>query len=432
MLLLALGGAASARSQSPPAAPKTKRNTESSLGAKKAESSNSELESKPITWQGRHAYAIRNDLIQLVALSGGGHIAEFRFHGHSGLSGVSPLWRPVWDGIEPYLYREDLHASRYSSPPTGQLLAGIAGHSLCLDYFGSPSDEETNQGLPIHGEAGILLWRNLRAEANREEAVLQMSATLPVAELAFTREIKVRRGESVVYFNEEVVNNSKADHLFHWTQHVSLGPPFLRRDDSRIFLSATRGRTFPHGYEGKELLASGADFDWPHAPALDGNPVDLRRPLSHPGRGFVATVLMDPGRDQQYVSALNVPDRLLVGYCFNRKNFPWTAIWEENKARAEAPWNGQSETRGLEFGSTPLPVGRREAFAAGPLFGTPCFSIVPALGRTTVRYTAFLAQVPAGIDEISDIRLADREVRISYSGGTVRLPAAGLQDIGTS
>jgi len=187
-------------------------------------------------------------------------------------------------------------------------------------------------------------------------------------------------GESVAYFKEEVVNEKRADHFFHWTQHATLGPPFLSYEHSRTFVSATRGRTFPHGYEGKELLMAAQDFQWPNAPGVDGKPVDLRRPLSHPGLGFVATVLMDPGREQQYVAGLNIRERLLVGYCFDRKAFPWTAIWEENKARADAPWHGQSETRGLEFGSTPLPVGRREAFANGPLFGAPCFSIVPALG----------------------------------------------------
>jgi len=371
-------------------------------------------------------------LIRLVTLTGGAHIAEFRFREKSGLSTINPLWNPPWKGIEPYLYREDVHAAKYSAPPTGQLLSGIAGHNLCLDYFGGPSKEEVKQGLPIHGEAGISLWQNVRTEAKGPEAILEMSVKLPVAGLSFTRQIKIRRGESVAYFKEEVVNEKRADHFFHWTQHATLGPPFLSYENSRTFISATRGRTFPHGYEGKELLMAGQDFQWPNAPSVDGKPLDLRRPLSHPGLGFVATVLMDPGREQQYVAGLNIPERLLVGYCFDRMAFPWTAIWEENKARADAPWHGQSETRGLEFGSTPLPVGRREAFANGPLFGAPCFSIVPALGRATVRYVAFLSQVPAGLDEVSDIRLANREILVVHPTGRIHVPASGVSESGVA
>ena len=427
MLLGLTLGATSVRTQGQPASPDTELKTDSSMPLT---TEPMELTCKPTTWQDRHANILENDLIRLVTLTGGGHIAEFRFREESGLSQVNPLWNPRWKGIEPYLYREDVDAAKYSAPPTGQLLSGIAGHNLCLDYFGGPSKEEAKQGLPIHGEAGTSLWNNMRAEAKGAEVILEMSVKLPVAGLSFTRQIKIRRGESVAYFKEEVVNENKADHFFHWTQHATLGPPFLSYEHSRTFISATRGRTFPHGYEGKELLMTAQDFQWPNAPGVDGKPVDLRRPLSHPGLGFVATVLMDPGRDQQYVAGLNIPERLLVGYCFDRKAFPWTAIWEENKARADAPWNGQSETRGLEFGSTPLPVGRREAFANGPLFGVPSFSIVPALGRATVRYVAFLTQVPAGLDEVGDIRLANHEIHVVHPTGRIHVPASGVSESG--
>ena len=427
MLLGLTLGATSLRTQGQAVSPDTEREMESSMLSANGPST-TELTCEPTTWQDRHANVLENDLIRLVTLTGGGHIAEFRFREKSGLSTINPLWNPPWKGIEPYLYREDVHAAKYSAPPTGQLLSGIAGHNLCLDYFGGPSNEEAKQGLPIHGEAGISLWQNMRAEVNGPEAILEMSVKLPVAELSFFRQIKIRRGESVAYFKEEVVNEKRADHFFHWTQHATLGPPFLSHENSRTFISATRGRTFPHGYEGKELLMAARDFQWPNGPGVDGKPVDLRRPLSDPGLGFVATVLMDPAREQQYVAGLNLPERLLVGYCFDRRAFPWTAIWEENKARVDAPWNGQSETRGLEFGSTPLPVGRREAFANGPLFGAPSFSIVPALGRATVRYLAFLSQVPAGLDEVSDIRLANGEIHVVHPTGRIHVPASGVSE----
>jgi hypothetical protein len=81
--------------------------------------------------------------------------------------------------------------------------------------------------LPIHGEAGISLWQNMRAEVKEPEVILEMSVKLPVAGLSFSRQIKIRRGESVAYFKEEVVNEKRADHFFHWTQHATLGPAFL-------------------------------------------------------------------------------------------------------------------------------------------------------------------------------------------------------------
>jgi hypothetical protein len=249
-----------------------------------------------------------------------------------------------------------------------------------------------------------------------------------VAGLRFSREIRLRRGEPVAYFTETVINEGKADHFFHWTQHVTLGPPFLGHETTRIAMSATRGKTLPAGYGGKELLASGQTFHWPSAPARTGKSVDLTRPLSRRGLGFLVALLLNPRRQGQYVAALNLPHRLLLGYCFHRRDFPWVAIWEENQTRDGAPWHGRAQTCGLEFGSAPFPMTRREAFAVSPLFNTPTFSVVPAKGRITASYMSFLAQVPENFGEVRDILVAEKNivVRGSVRGASLRLPASGL------
>jgi hypothetical protein len=333
--------------------------------------------------------------------------------------------------MEPYRYREARHAKTYGPTSTGKMLSGIAGHNLCLDYFGAPSTEEARQGLSIHGEAPSLRWHKLGIRATRREVSLELGVRLPAARLYFRRSVNLRPGESVVYIRETIENEAKVDHFFHWTQHVTLGPPFLDRRHSRVFISGTRGRTAAGGYEGKELLDSARDFSWPEAPGRRGKPIDLRQPFVQAGRGFVATVLLDPGRDDGYAGALNAKEGLLIGYLFSRKNFPWAAVWEENKARTEVPWKGQTQARGLEFGSTPFPVGRREAFANGPLFDTPHFSVVPARGRSVANYVAFLAEAPVGLREVEDVRCACGEILVSGRGSgnsssDVRVAAAGV------
>ena len=98
-------------------------------------------------------------VVRLVTLAGGGHIAEFCFQESSGLPTLNPFWVPPWKTIEPYRYREKLHAARYGPPVTGKLICGLVGHNLCLDYFGPPSDEEAKQGLSLHGEAPSAKWQ---------------------------------------------------------------------------------------------------------------------------------------------------------------------------------------------------------------------------------------------------------------------------------
>ena len=365
------------------------------------------------SWQGREAWSLGNGLVDLTVLRGGGHIADFHFAKETGLPSLNPLWVPPWKTIDPHRYRPQEHARKYGPPITGRMIAGIVGHNLCLDYFGAPSEEEAAHGLAIHGEAPCLPWKKMGGQTTAAQSSLKLRVRLPAAGLQFLREVSLRRGEPVAYFKETVINEKKADHFFHWVEHVTLGPPFLQRNHSRIFVSARRGQTFPHGYEGNAQLESSRDFRWPHAPGTDGRAVDISRPFTRPGLGFVVTLLLDRRREIEFVAALNTRHCLLMGYCFRRQDFPWMAIWEENKARTDAPWGGKTEARGLEFGTTPFPVGKHEAFAMGSLFGTPGFSVVPALRQKSVSYVAFLSKTPADVIEIVDVGLGAYEILVS-------------------
>jgi hypothetical protein len=383
-------------------------------------------------WQGREAYTLSNGLVQMVNLTGGGHVAEIRFADGSGLPTLNPLWVPNWKSMEPIQYRAKAHAKRYGPLTEGKLLSGIAGHNICLDYFGPPSEEEAAQGLSTHGEVPSLKWRKSSARLRTGQLSLTLSVRLPEAGLEFSREIGLRAGESVVYLKETVSNERKLDHFFHWTQHATLGAPFISPEDCRVFMSATKGITSPDAYGENALLAFGKEFQWPLAPASSGGEVDLSRCLIRKGSGIVASLILEPARDVQFVGALNTRHRLLYAYCFHRADYPWVTIWEENCARQNPPWNGRAETRGLEFGSAPLPVTRREAFARGPIFGTPTFSTVPARGRLTISYVAFLAYLPERFNEVRDIILSKNEILVQSGepDQVVTIPASGLATAG--
>jgi hypothetical protein len=384
------------------------------------------------TWQGREAYTLGNGLLHMVNLTGGGHIAEIRFADGAGLPTLNPLWTPPWKSIEPFHYSSRSHARRYGPTLEGKLLSGIAGHNICVDYFGPPSDAEAAQGLSTHGEAPSLKWRKASQRLRAGQLSLTLSVRLPESGLQFSRAIGMRAGEPVVYLEETVTNDRKLDHFFHWTQHVTLGPPFVAPEACRAFMSATKGVTSPEAYGEQALLAPGKEFEWPNAPASAGGEADLSHCLIRKGFGVVASLLLDPSRDVQFVGALNTRERLLIAYCFRRADYPWVTIWEENCTRQAPPWHGRTETRGLEFGSAPLPVTRREAFTRGPLLGMPTFSTVPARGRLTVRYVAFLAHLPEGFSEVRDISLGKNEILVQGNEPrqVVTIPASGIAAAG--
>ena len=122
-------------------------------------------------WQGREAYTLSNGLLQMVNLTGGGHIAEMRFVDGTGLPTLNPLWVPPWKSIEPFQYSARSHARRYGPLTEGKLLSGIAGHNICLGYFGPPSEDEAAQGLSTHGEAPNLRWRKSSARLRVRAAI---------------------------------------------------------------------------------------------------------------------------------------------------------------------------------------------------------------------------------------------------------------------
>ena len=81
---------------------------------------------------------------------------------------------------------------------------------------------------------------------------------------------------------------------------------------------------------------------------------------------------------------------MLAGYVWKRSDFPWLGIWEENYSRDASPWNGQTLTRGLEFGVSPMPETRRQMIDRGSLFGVSGYRWIPARTQARVDYCAFL------------------------------------------
>jgi hypothetical protein len=135
----------------------------------------------------------------------------------------------------------------------------------------------------------------------------------------------------------------------------------------------------------------------------------------------VVGVQVDPRRDVGFVAAFNQKEHLLIGYCFLRRDFPWVAVWQENLAIEAIPWKRQTQALGLEVGTTPLPVPRRENFLeGGPLFGIPTLTLAPALRKKQVRYLSFLANVPPGFQGLAEVKVEKNHLLLS--GPRMRSP----------
>jgi hypothetical protein len=328
-------------------------------------------------YRGRRAVSIENELVRVTVLQEGGHIAEIV----DKRSGTNPLWTPPWESIEPSTYTLEKHPA-YGADSESKLLGGIMGHNLCIDIFGAPSAEEAAAGLTVHGEASVAAY-----EIAATESGLTQRARFPQSQLRLERQIRlVGRTVEIV---EVVENESATDRPIAWTEHVTLGPPFLEKGATEFRAPVTKSEVLEEGLGDLELYTSAA---------VSG--------------GF-ATHLMDPARDAGFFVAWSPRSQVALGYLWQRSDFPWLGVWEENHSRTTPPWNGRTLTRGMEFGASPMPETRRRMIERGSLFGVPAFRWIPAGSRAEVRYCAAiqggLGRCPAELvrDAGGEVRFAD-------------------------
>ena len=313
-----------------------------------------------IQFHNRRAVQIENDSVRVTVTVEGGHVAEIE----DKASGVNPLWIPPWPSIEPSTYSVTAHPE-YGNDAESKLLAGIMGHNLCLDLFGAPSPEEARAGMTVHGEASIVPY-----DITAKPTELTARCTMPIAQIAFERHIRL--GSKRVYFSETVKNLSALDRPIAWTQHVTLGPPFLEYGVTQFRAPSAKSQILNEGF---------------------------------------TTHLMDPHRDRAWFFALSPKSNMLFGYVWKRADFSWLGIWEENKGRAHPPWLRRTITRGMEFGASPFPESRRQMIDRQSLFGVPAYRWLPAKTKLKSEYYAFITGMPAGAKSIPET-LEEVEVHV--------------------
>lgn len=314
-------------------------------------------------FRNRRAIQIENDSVRVTVTEEGGHIAEIL----NKTTAVNPLWIPPWLSIEPSAW-SPVDTPEYGPDADAQLLAAIMGHNLCLDLFGPPSADEQAAGVRTHGEAGIVQW-----EFESSPAGLVARCVLPLSQLACERAISLEG--RTMHVGETVENLTAHDRPIAWTQHVTLGPPFLERGRTEFFANTVR-------------CCTNADHDGKQTGSARDQK-GLRETLSsaHSSGGYRA-FLMDERQADSYFIAWSPAVETALAYSWKRTDFPWLGIWDENRLRQYKPWGGRVLARGLEFGVSPFPEARKEMIERGRLLDTAAYRWIPAKGRLTVEFLA--------------------------------------------
>lgn len=344
-------------------------------------------------FEGRPAVVLSNGKIQLtVALSG------------ATLANLSLLEDP--DRISPF-WNEARAIRLAGGEPTAN---GGLGHFLCLDGFGSPSQEELKARYPFHGEAGSQHFEVLISNRVPPISVVMFGARLPLAQEMVTRMVQMVDGENVAYIDTQVESLLAVDRPISWAEHATVGPPFLEPGEVIVDMPAGRCRVReekPAPVPGR--LEPLADFDWPMAPLREGGTVSL---LNIPEKASydLASCRIDPKRKYGYVTAYHKNKRLLFGYVFHRQEFPWLMSWMNYSGDAKA-------ARGIEFATQPFDVSRREAVDSHEMFGVPTYKWLPAKSKIRTRFLLFYTKAPDDFGAVEDVELENGQLRIKNKTG---------------
>jgi len=155
----------------------------------------------------------------------------------------------------------------------------------------------------------------------------------------------------------------------------------------------------------RRRLTSGQDFTWPMAPGLDGKTIDVRATPEHPHYLDHTATLLDPSRRLEWVAAFNSGKRMILGYVFKREDYSWIQYWGSYPADTQV-------VRGMEFGTQPYDLPRRETITNGPLFGTPAYRWLPAKSKIESHFLLFYTRVPEGFQHVDDITLENGRIVI--------------------
>ena len=308
---------------------------------------------RPAAAQSRPTVRLENEHASVTVDLLGGSIVDFRLASGS----VNPL---VW--------------ANDAKPGEAKPMS----HFLCLDRWGQPSEAELANGMPFHGEATRVEWK--------QTGPGKMAAELPIAGLRVERTMRMLDGPAFLV-EETVTNENKLGRAYNMVQHPTIGPPFL--DESTLVDSNAR-----QGFMQSSPLPNPElpEIVWPVA-LQDALPIDLRRLTDDPLPNVCSFVVDD---ELGWVTAYSPAHGLILGYVWRTAEYPWLNIWRHVS-------DGKPLARGLEFGTTGLHQPFPTLVKKGTIFGRPLLDYLDAAESKTRSYVAFLAKAPKDFQGIGDV-----------------------------
>lgn len=271
------------------------------------------------------------------------------------------------------------------------------GHFLCLGRWGPPSDGEKAAGIVTHGEAVAQLWDQQPSSKKNE---LRMEVITTLEGLRADRLMTLDKENAVFEVTESITNINPLGRLFNIVQHPTLAAPFLT-NETIVNCNADNGFNYMLNKKPLDYAAQ-----WPFGIMEDMDTMNVSKPDKAYSSVFSFTIKKDAKFG--WITAYNPENKLLIGYLWNRDDYPWISLWQD--------FDGDNiRYRGLEFGTTGMHKSYKEIIEEGNhrVFGEDSYKYIDA-GETQSRsYLAFIGKAPDGFISGGDVSFDNNTIMVT-------------------
>ena len=294
-------------------------------------------------------------------------------------------------GINPLSFR----FSKEQMPENNKAGAPYQGHFLCLGRWGEPSEGEIKAGVPNHGQVANILWE----AGESDQMQLEMQAHSQLEGFHINRNIQLDIHSPVYTVNEEVTNTNPLGRLYNMVQHPTLAMPFL--DHATIInCNAEIGFDYNFGKEPEKYVSN-----WPMGICQNMTTINLS--TTEQAYSSVFSFIVKKGAKLGWVTAYSPTYHLVLGYLWERKDYPWINLWQD--------WHEDKiRYRGIEFGTTGIHKPFSQIIEDGnwKVFEENTFEYIDAREKLCRRYLSFLCKVKPGFQGVDEVSISNGGISI--------------------
>ena len=216
------------------------------------------------------------------------------------------------------------------------------------DVFPNYGFRSENRGVRfgLHGESALLPWSFVAIEnedKGREAVTARLRFDCTRYPLRADKSLTLDGRRAVFEISEDIMNAGEQEVELSWAQHIAFGEPFVGPD---LVIDIPAIKAITHNYDMPQArVPREREFDWPFAPGLKGDKVDLSRIPPRSDRVQDDFPIIELRKTQYRLYNKSLDAGLEVSW--NRETFPHLWYWL-NWGVLDYPWFGRGRTLALE------------------------------------------------------------------------------------